>query len=48
MNACHLLFGHPWKYDKKVQHDSFKNTYSFVKNGVKIILGLSEPGPNLL
>jgi hypothetical protein len=31
MNACHLLFGHPWKYDKKVQHDSFKNTYFFVK-----------------
>ncbi|XP_022891902.1 uncharacterized protein LOC111406756 [Olea europaea var. sylvestris] len=39
MDACHLLLGRPWQYDRKVLHDGFKNTYSFVKDGVKIVLG---------
>ncbi|XP_022899409.1 uncharacterized protein LOC111412720 [Olea europaea var. sylvestris] len=39
MDACHLLLGHPWQYDRKAMHDGFKNTYSFVKDGVKIVLG---------
>ncbi|XP_031404630.1 uncharacterized protein LOC116213728 [Punica granatum] len=38
MNACHLLLGQPWLYDRRVIYDGFKNTYSFVKEGVKIIL----------
>jgi len=38
MDACHLLFGCPWK----VQYDGFENTYSFIKDGMKIILGLSK------
>ncbi|XP_031387093.1 uncharacterized protein LOC116200384 [Punica granatum] len=28
----------PWLYDRRVIYDGFKNTYSFVKEGVKIIL----------
>ena len=39
MDACHLLLGRPWQYDRKVVHDGFKNTYYFEKDGLKIILG---------
>ncbi|PKI65306.1 hypothetical protein CRG98_014270 [Punica granatum] len=38
MDACHLFLGRPWLYDRMVIYDGFKNTYSFVKEGVKIIL----------
>jgi hypothetical protein len=44
IDACHLLLGRSWKYDSKVQHDGFKNTYFFIKDGVKVILGLSKLG----
>ena len=30
MDACHLLLGRPWQYDREVQHDGRKNTYSFM------------------
>lgn len=39
MDACHLLLGRPWQYDRRVIHDGYKNTYSFVKDGVKVVLG---------
>jgi hypothetical protein len=42
MDACHLLLGRPWQFDRKVHHDGFKNTYSFELNGVKITLGPSR------
>ncbi|XP_027368321.1 uncharacterized protein LOC113874283 [Abrus precatorius] len=38
MDACHLLLGRPWQYDRKIVYDGFKNTYSFVKDGVRIKL----------
>ncbi|KAH7679182.1 Acid proteases protein [Dioscorea alata] len=38
MDACHLLLGRPWQYDRKTLHDGYKNTYSFVKDDVKIVL----------
>ncbi|KAL5764000.1 hypothetical protein ACOSQ2_016594 [Xanthoceras sorbifolium] len=38
MDACHLLLGRPWQYDRKVHHDGFKNTYSFVFHETKIVL----------
>ena len=38
MDACHLLLGRPWQYDRKVIHDGGKNTYTFWKDGSKIIL----------
>lgn len=39
MDACHLLLGRPWQYDRRTLHDGYRNTYTFVKDGVKIILG---------
>ena len=38
MDACHLLLGRPWQYDRKVIHDGGKNTYTFWKDRSKIIL----------
>ncbi|XP_024020183.1 uncharacterized protein LOC112092147 [Morus notabilis] len=38
MDACHLLLGRPWKYDRHILHDGHLNTYSFTKDGHKIIL----------
>ncbi|XP_021969096.1 uncharacterized protein LOC110864356 isoform X1 [Helianthus annuus] len=38
MDACHVLLGRPWLFDRKVVHDGYKNTYSFVKDGRKITL----------
>jgi hypothetical protein len=38
MDACHILLGRPWQYDKRAFHDGFKNTYSFEKDGTKITL----------
>ena len=38
MDACHLLLGRPWKFDRYAQHDGKKNTYSLIKNGVKYVL----------
>lgn len=29
MDACHLLLGRAWIYDRRITHDGFKNTYSF-------------------
>ncbi|GJR30853.1 RNA-directed DNA polymerase [Tanacetum coccineum] len=38
MDACHVLLGRPWQYDKHTKHDGFKNTYSFRKDGINITL----------
>ncbi|XP_030964692.1 uncharacterized protein LOC115985950 [Quercus lobata] len=38
MDACHLLIGRPWQYDREVQHDGKKNTYSFMFGSTKIVL----------
>ena len=32
-----MLLGRPWKYDIKVMHDGEKNTYTFWKDGSKVI-----------
>ncbi|GKB83406.1 gag-pol polyprotein [Tanacetum coccineum] len=39
MDACHVLLGRPWQFDRKTKHDGFKNTYTFEKDGTIIILG---------
>lgn len=31
MDACHILLGRPWLYDRKVMHNGFLNTYFFSK-----------------
>lgn len=37
MDGSHLL-GRPWKYGRNVEHDVFNNTYSFIKDGHKIVV----------
>lgn len=29
MDACHLLLGRSWEFDRRVTHDGFLNTYTF-------------------
>ena len=36
MDACHILLGRPWLFDRKVMHDGRKNTYSFVLDHKKV------------
>ena len=47
MDACHLLLGRSWQFDRSVSHDGRANTYSFICKGVKIVLvpnrGTIEP-----
>ena len=38
MDVCHILLWIPWKFDKKVVHDSRRNCYSFEKDGTKHVL----------
>lgn len=38
MDACHILLGRPWQYDRRTKHDGFHNTYSFKKDGISIVL----------
>jgi len=43
MDACHILLGRPWLFDRKVIHDGCLNTYSFSKDGKKIVLAPLSP-----
>ncbi|GJX89806.1 gag-pol polyprotein [Tanacetum coccineum] len=43
MDACHILLGRPWKYDRQVMHDGHQNTYFFIVDKKKIILDLLPP-----
>ena len=38
MDACHIILGRPWQFDKKAVHDGFTNRYSFDHKGKKITL----------
>ena len=38
MDACHILLGRPWQYDRRVMHDGWRNTYQFEKDGKKFSL----------
>jgi hypothetical protein len=38
MDACQLILGRPWKYNRKFMHDGGKNTYTFWKDGSKFVL----------
>ena len=42
MDACHLLLGRPWQYDRKIAHDDHNNTYSFLFNSTNIVLLLGK------
>ena len=43
MDVCHFLLGRPWKYDRQIIYDGFKNTYTFCKDGHKIFLAPMKP-----
>ena len=38
MHVGHILLGRPWQFDRKVNHDEFKNRHSFVKDSKTITL----------
>ena len=52
MDACHVLLGRPWLFDRGVMHDGHMNTYTFTKDHKKITLtppkisSLSKPKDN--
>lgn len=58
MDACHILLGRPWQYDRSAIHDGKKNTYTFWKDNIKVTLaplkdkvstkGDQQNGDNLL
>lgn len=43
MDACHLLLGRPWIFDRHIQHDGYLNTYSFRYNNRNFTLQPSLP-----
>ncbi|PKU61488.1 RNA-directed DNA polymerase [Dendrobium catenatum] len=52
MDACHLLLGRPWQYDRKSIHDGAANTYSLWHKDEQITLvpldgGMAESRINL-
>ena len=38
MQAIHILLDRPWQFDRRVNHEGFKNRYSFVKDDRKVLL----------
>nr|GEY11136.1 hypothetical protein [Tanacetum cinerariifolium] len=43
MDACHILLGRPWLYDRRVKHYGYRNTYTFKKDSVSITLAALNP-----
>ena len=43
MDACHLLLGRSWQFDRQVMYDGYKNTYCFSNDGHKIVLAPMKP-----
>lgn len=37
MQACHVLLGHPWKFDIKAQYDGYTNQYTIHFGGAKVV-----------
>ncbi|KAJ9535507.1 hypothetical protein OSB04_un001363 [Centaurea solstitialis] len=48
MDACHVLLGRPWLYNRRAKHDGYRNTYSFKKMASTLLLHLLTQGMNLL
>ncbi|KAI4387613.1 hypothetical protein MLD38_000033 [Melastoma candidum] len=38
MDACHMLLGRPWQFDRRAQHDGYRNTYSISVDEKKVTL----------
>lgn len=45
MDACHLLLGRPWEFDRDVLHKGKANTYTFILNRRTITLSPSPDQP---
>ncbi|GJZ01305.1 gag-pol polyprotein [Tanacetum coccineum] len=43
MDACHVLLGRPWLFDRRVMHDGYQNTYTFNHNDRRIVLTPMSP-----
>ena len=43
MDACHVLLGRPWLFDRRVIYDGHQNTYTFHKDSRKITLAPLAP-----
>ena len=43
MQACHILLGHPWQFDRKVMHDGHTNRHSFTINEKLVTLKPMSP-----
>ncbi|XP_074314442.1 uncharacterized protein LOC141649656 [Silene latifolia] len=43
MDACHLLLGRPWQFDKDVTHHGRSNEYTLFSNGKKVTLQPMTP-----
>ena len=43
MQASHILLGRPWRFDKRVMYDGYKNQYSFVLNKRNVVLTPQKP-----
>lgn len=43
MDACHLLLGRPWEFDRCIIHNGFLNTYTFMIDDRKYVL---KPSPS--
>ena len=43
MQACHILLGRPWQFDKDSMHHGRLNQYSFLYHDKKIVLHSMSP-----
>jgi hypothetical protein len=43
MQACHILLGRPWQFDKDPMHHGRLHQYSFLHHDKKIVLHLMSP-----
>jgi hypothetical protein len=43
MQACHILLGRPWQFDKDSMHHGRLNQYSFLHHNKKIVLHPVSP-----
>ena len=46
MDACHLLLGRPWQFDRSAYHDGRRNTCTVIHNGVKYVLSPMKDVPS--
>ena len=43
MYASHILLGRPWQFDRRANHDGFKNRFSFMKDKKLVTLVALTP-----